>query len=216
VVNQIIIEEILPGAESGVYKLRLSGQGLPADLIISEAYLPPEYRERFLYAGAIVPGEAGEALCFSQFCLAAEKTALRLIARAEQCGAGLSRKLEQRNHSPEAAEAVVSRLTGMSLVNDSRYAELWLKFRIHHGYKSPRFLAAALRAKGVERDTVKEALKSVLSPEVEADLLKRFLHKDRRARTISSRGMLRSMLRAEGFSADTIDSTEDISAWQDR
>ncbi|MDR1930845.1 MAG: recombination regulator RecX [Treponema sp.] len=211
-----VIEAVEPGAEPGVYKIRLSGGSSSVlDLIIHEAYLPPELREAFrggkpevyglksgFLPGACLSAEAEEALCFSQFCLAAEKAALRLIIRAEQCGAGLSRKLEQRKHSRAAVKAVLARLIRLDLVNDRRYAELWLRSRVSRGAKSPRFLLAALSAKGIDQDTVKEALRTALPPETETGLLRRFLEKN--APGLPETG-LRSRLRAEGFSPAAVE-----------
>jgi regulatory protein len=183
------------------------------DLIISEAYLPPEFQGRSFSPGASLSPEAEEALCFSQFCQAAEKAALRLIVRAEQCAAALTRKLEQRKHSRDAVKAVLSRLCGMNLVNDSRYAELWLKYRVLRGAKSPRSLINSLRAKGIDQDTAREALQAVLeleapaeaaASEIEDSLLRRFLTKDPRARSMD-RQSLRPLLKSEGFSPAAIE-----------
>ena len=77
----------------------------------------------------------------------AEKTALRLIARAEQCSAGLARKLEKRKHDPAVIREVISKLSELKLLDDSRFARLWLQSRLRFA-RSPRRLHASLCARG--------------------------------------------------------------------
>jgi regulatory protein len=145
--------------------------------------------------------EAVEAFGHAQLCLAAENAALRLIARAEQCAAGLTRKLEQKKYGAAAAAAVVSRLREQKLVNDSRYAGLWLKAKVSRGHKGPRYLVNALRVKGIDRETAQNALQEQLSAEeAEGELLRRFIQKNRKI----PHAMLRGFLKNEGFSADVI------------
>jgi regulatory protein len=170
--------------------------------------MPLEYQGLFLFTGScgpelgtIIEDEAVEAFAHAQLCLAAENTALRLIARAEQCAAGLTRKLEQKNYGAAAAAAVVSRLKTQNLVNDSRYAGLWLKAKVSRGHKSPRYLVNALRVRGIDRDTAKNALREQLSTEdAEGELLRRFIEKNRKIPP----AMLRGFLKNEGFSSDVI------------
>jgi len=63
----------------------------------------------------------------------AEKTALRLIARAEQCTKGLTRKLTKRGFDANSINEVISNLTEKNLLNDSRYARYWIQavFALH-------------------------------------------------------------------------------------
>ena len=48
----------------------------------------------------------------------AEKAALRLIARAEQCSGGLARKLEKRGCTAASVSAVILQLCELDLLND--------------------------------------------------------------------------------------------------
>lgn len=179
-------------------------------LLIGASFLPPELPEAFLCAGArIGPGERF-ALEHAALCRKAEKAALALIARAEQCRWGLKCKLEKKKIRPGAIETVLERLTELGLVNDQRYAELWLKARIAKGSKGPRALSQLLAARGIDRETAAAALAAALPPDAEAALLRRCLEK------AESRGKkplwesrdpttaARHFLRAQGFSADCI------------
>ena len=136
----------------------------------------------------------------------AEKTALRLIARAEQCSAGLARKLEKRGHSEAHIREVISSLTGKNLIDDNRFARFWLQSRLHFT-RSPRQLFSSLCARGIDRDDAEAALKTVLNEETEAALLKKFVKK--RLKKLKSGGgdvtrSLKFMLKNEGFSPQAI------------
>jgi regulatory protein len=156
-----------------------------------------------LCPGAVLGPEAEAVLNHAAACLAAEKAALRLIARAEQYGAGLTRKLEQRKHGPDAVRTVLARLLELGLVDDRRYAGLWLKARVRRGKKGPRTLETALRAKGIDRETAAEALKTALVGEAEAGLLERCVRAEQEKYGPDSE--LRFFLKSEGFSSAAIE-----------
>jgi len=177
-------------------------------LTIGTIYLPPELPEAFFCPGAIITDEAGIALDCAAACLAAEQAALRLIARAEQCTVGLSRKLEQRRHSAEIVRIALARLTEMDLVNDARFAELWLKPKISRGSKGPRTILAALQSRGIDAKTARAALDALLTEDAEAALLRRCLEKAhiKQWETEGEKRQIRFFLKAEGFSATAIES----------
>jgi regulatory protein len=209
----LVIEAVEHRSRTDLFKVQLK-DGL--EFIVSSVYMPLEYQGLFLFTrGGASPGhimddiedmenradEAAEVFSHAQLCLAAENTALRLIARAEQCSAGLIRKLEQKKYGAAAAEAVVLRLREQNLVNDGRYARLWLKAKAGRGHKSPRYLINALRVRGIGREAAEEALQEQLSvKEAEAELLRRFVKKHRKIPL----PVLRGFLKNEGFSSDVI------------
>ncbi|GHV86115.1 hypothetical protein AGMMS50230_17230 [Spirochaetia bacterium] len=192
---------------------------------IGSAYLPPEFPEAFFHPGAVIEEKTETALNHAAACLTAEKAALRLISRGEQYQAGLERKLALRKHHPEAIRVVLDRLTALNLVNDRRYAELWLKYRLGRnsrgssfsgnrgssGNRGPRFLGMQLRAKGINRECAEAALEAVFTPDAEAALLERCVKKfgpgtgsgsSPKGRT--RRSELTYFLKTQGFSAEAI------------
>jgi regulatory protein len=181
-----------------------------AALVIDESFLPPEFPEVFLCSGARIDGEQRAALEHAALCRKAEKAALALIARAEQCRRGLKIKLEKKKLRSGAVEAVLDRLCDLGLVNDQRYAELWLKARIGKGNKGPRALFQLLAARGIDRETANTALAAALPPDAEAALLCRCLEKEESQQKKSLWGARdpktarRHFLKAQGFSADCI------------
>jgi len=147
-----------------------------------------------------------EGLRFASACLRAEKTALRLIARAEQTTLGLTRKLEKRGHDSACIRGVISQLCESGLLDDRRYARLWLDARISRQRTSPRRLLIALSARGIDRDDTAFALKEALDDEAEFLLLKRYVEKLQRKRKLNSddgndRRSLKYLLKSEGFSS---------------
>ena len=138
----------------------------------------------------------------------AEKAALRLIARAEQCSAGLTRKLEKRGHDEKSICKVINHLTELNLIDDSRFARFWLQSRLHFT-RSPRQLLSALCARGIDRDDAEAAVKLVLNEETEAALLKKYVKKHSKRKSGKKGDSARSIkfiLKNEGFSHQAIQS----------
>jgi regulatory protein len=136
----------------------------------------------------------------------AERDALRLITRAEQCSAGLIRKLKKRGHEAAYIDAVVSRLMEQNLVNDLRFAQLWLVSRLRQP-RSPRRLLVGLYGRGIDRDDAETALKNALDDETELALLKRYVkkHSKKIVRGRDGTLSLKFLLKSEGFSPQTIE-----------
>ena len=169
-------------------------------------YLPPEVSKSAAVEGKEINAEEEDAFRFASACLRAEKAALKLIARAEQTCLGLSRKLEKRGHKAACIRAVISRLTGLGLVNDRRFARLWLESRLRLT-RSPRRLLSALCGRGIDRDDAGAALKTVLDEETEFALLSRFAKKHSKKNEGRS---MKYMLRNEGFSRQAIQKYLDV------
>ena len=154
-----------------------------------------------------------EALSFVAACKRAEKAALRLIARAEQNSSGISVKLERRGHDPVVVKAVVSGLLDQNLLNDEKYAELWLRSRLSTSKKnvpSPRWLNISLGKRGIDRNSSQNALEKMLDSETEYALLLKFIEKNRLSEK-KLPGSLRSQLKFEGFSPQTIEKYFELS-----
>jgi len=138
----------------------------------------------------------------------AKSTALRLIARAEQCSAGLTRKLEKRGFDSTCVSGVISGLCESNLIDDNRFARFWLQSRLHFT-RSPRQLLSSLCARGIDRDDAQDALKSVLDEDAELSLMERYVKKLSRKKSRKNNGgdpsrSIKQILKNEGFSYDVI------------
>jgi len=167
--------------------------------------LPEGIDPAILETGRELSAGDEEAFRFAAACCRAEKAAARLIARAEQSSFGITIKLERRGHDAAAVKAVVSLLSDKNLLNDERYAELWIRSRLK-GRKapSPRLLLVSLGKRGIDRYSSLNALKNALDPETEYALLLKYLKKpaaSERKPEIS----LRSRLKYAGFSPEAIE-----------
>lgn len=119
------------------------------------------------------------------------------MARAEQSRAGLVKKLRMRGFSAAEAAQALDRLAEEGMVDDLRFAGLWVNARLRHKPASPRNLRAALRSRGIDRKTAEEAVKTALEDAGEAQLLQRYIEFYGEAP--------RARLCAEGFSAAALE-----------
>ena len=141
---------------------------------------------------------------FCSNCIQAEKTALRLIARAEQCTNGLKRKLEKRRYEAECINEVISRLLDLNLIDDRRFTRLWLESRLRL-VRSPKNLLISLCRRGIEQNEAEAAIKEVFNEEVEAKMLCRFVKKyAKKVNRCEDTRTLKYFLKSEGFSSQAI------------
>ena len=151
-----------------------------------------------------------DAEIFADSCLKAEKAALKLIARAEQNSLGLTTKLEQRGFSAAVAKSVVSALKIRNLLDDRRYAELWIRSRLSMGKaQSPKWLLASLVKRGIDMDSSKKVLNGILDQEAEYALLLKYLEKlslfNKKKPVQKRENFIKNQLKYEGFSKDALD-----------
>ena len=140
-------------------------------------------------------------------CSRAEEIALRLIARAEQNSLGLMAKLERKGFDTAVIREVISGLLDRGLLNDERYAELWLRSRLIKQVKSPNWLLFSLKKRGIDRNSSAEALEKVLDPDTEYTLLLKYMEKLENTKAFKDKKdfSLRTLLKHEGFSIETLD-----------
>ena len=191
------IISIKHGSDESLRRVELSDGSL---FSFKTCYLHPVFN---IAEGVEINEVEEEGLRFASACLRAEKTALRLIARAEQTTMGLARKLEKRGHDSACVRHMISQLCESGLLDDRRYARLWLDARISRQRTSPRRLLIALNARGIDRDDTAFALKEALDDDAEFLLLKRYAEKLHRKGKINSDDgrSLKYLLKSEGFSS---------------
>ncbi|MDR1899292.1 MAG: RecX family transcriptional regulator [Treponema sp.] len=214
------IVSIKTGTEAELKRIELSDGSL---FLLRTCYLtgsPVDGPDRG-DAGGLSEGEeisaAGEeALRFAAACLRAERSALRLVTRAEQTERGLSLKLARRGFDSVCVSAVLGRLAELGVVDDRRFAGLWVQARLSRRAESPRRLLAGLRGRGIGREAAETALKSVLNFQNESALLRGYVEKlrpvpgggstDAGGRGTDAGGgqSLKYRLKSEGFSSSVI------------
>jgi len=203
----MIIISLKSEAKDELFRIALSDGSL---FSFRNCYLPPELQNTHNFDPASAEGKeitAAEEAAFrgASACLRAEKAALRLIARAEQCTSGLARKLEKRGYERTCVNAVISRLSSLRLLDDSRYACLWLESRLRFA-RSPRRLLISLCAHGIDRGDAQAAMKKVLDEEAENSMIARFVktYERKEGGGENAARSLKHLLKSEGFSQAAI------------
>ncbi len=95
---------------------------------------------------------------------AAERAALRALARRAHARLDLQRRLVKKQHPPAAVDAALERLASRGLLDDRRFAEQYAALRATRG-KGPARLLGDLLAQGVERRTAEHAVRRALEEE---------------------------------------------------
>ena len=85
------------------------------------------------------------------------EAALRLLSYRPRSEDELRRRLATRCDDPAAIEAELDRLRGAGLVDDERFATLWVEERQRHAPRSTRLLRYELRGKGIDAEAVEAA-----------------------------------------------------------
>ncbi|GII86468.1 regulatory protein RecX [Sphaerisporangium siamense] len=99
---------------------------------------------------------------------------LRLLTLAPRTRAQLAEALRRKDVPEAAAEAVLSRFSDVGLIDDEAFAQAWVSSRHAGRGLARRALAAELRKRGVEEDTVREAIDQ-LDPDQELETARRLV-----------------------------------------
>ena len=129
---------------------------------------------------------------------AATQKALALLARCEQCRAGLARKLLAKGFSKDTVEGVLDALEERDFLSDRRFARAWLNSRRIGHYEGRSRLLSELAARGIDKEISKEAVDSFFE-EFDEEEICRKAAKKLVAQGKSGEKLMASMQRA-GFS----------------
>lgn len=203
------------GSSAELRRIKLSdGSLFSLRICYLAGYGGEDFDRRFVEGGEISTGEAG-VLRFAAACLRAERTALRLIARAEQTVPGLTVKLKRRGFEGSCILAALRRLEELDIVNDRRFAALWIQSRLARRAESPRRLLTALRSRGIGQEDAEAALKCFLNFQNESVLLRGYIKKHRLFPLAEQAGArsLKYRLKYEGFSSAVIQDYWEEQEW---
>lgn len=114
----------------------------------------------------------------------ARAVCLRLLTMAPRTRAQLAEALSRREVPEEVAEAVLERFSEVGLIDDEAFADAWVSSRHAGRGLARKALAAELRHRGVDEDTVNDAVER-LDPEQEAETARRLVAR----RLSSTRGL---------------------------
>jgi regulatory protein len=139
---------------------------------------------------------------------AAYQRAIKLITYRDRSIAEIRQSLHQKQIPEEIIENVINRLGENGLLDDKRFANLWIENRNEFRPRSHRMLALELRKKGISEDIISQVLENTTADE---ELAHKAAQKQiRRYKTLEwqdFRRKLGSFLARRGFSYETVDLT---------
>lgn len=100
--------------------------------------------------------------------------------RAEHCSGEIIKKFRDKGLSEAACRALVERLRSERLVDDDRFARMFVRDKIEYMAWGRRKIAMALAAKRVDRDVISRALDTI-DEDVYLDRLRHVVERKRRA-----------------------------------
>lgn len=134
----------------------------------------------------------------------AREICLRLLSSAPRTRAQLADALRRREIDDDTAAAVLGRFDEVGLIDDAAFAAAWVESRHAGRGLARRALAVELRRRGVDEDTVQEAVADVDSSDEEAmarRLVRRKLHATRGKDTATRVRRLMGVLARKGYSS---------------
>jgi len=129
---------------------------------------------------------------------------LRLLTTRSRTRAELSGQLARRGYPDDLRDRVLDRLAAVGLVDDTDFAEQWVRSRRANAEKSKRALAAELHTKGVDNDVITAVLDGI-KPAAERDRAEQLVRARLRRETLDDDGArvsrrLVAMLARRGYS----------------
>ncbi|MFE1079547.1 regulatory protein RecX [Nocardiopsis alba] len=91
----------------------------------------------------------------------ARNLVLRMLTHSPRTRAQLDRSLHRRGYEEEVVTRVLDRIEEAGLIDDAAFARGWVSSRHHSRGLSRRALSRELRTRGVEEETVREAVAEI-------------------------------------------------------
>lgn len=98
----------------------------------------------------------------------ARNLVLRMLTHSPRTRSQLERSLYRKEYPEEVVESVLNGLDEAGLIDDAAFAQAWVSSRHHSRHLSRRALSQELRTRGIEEETVRDAV-SELTDEDEQD-----------------------------------------------
>ncbi|MCR4580291.1 MAG: RecX family transcriptional regulator [Treponema sp.] len=198
----MLIKSIAETSYRGMYKLA------PEDG--SAFFIRREYLTNLdfdsLQPGFELNEEQREELLDAGLCSVVELKAVDYLARAEQCRAGLNRKLLQKGYAAQYIDRALTFLESADYLSDSRFARAWLNTRRTNHYEGRTRLLAELMSRGISRDLSAAAVEEFFFENNEDEICRKAFEKLSRKK--SGDKLTAAMIQA-GFSYKQIRNAEE-------
>jgi regulatory protein len=143
--------------------------------------------------------------------------ACRYMAVSERCAAQVRGYLKRKGIEEEEISRTIDLLRERRLLDDLRYARLYVESRSRRSPRSPALLVKELLVKGVDSETARRAVSGFLSEVPEEELIRRLLARipsggpdarERAARRLRSRGFRSGAALGHEFEEDNPENVE--------
>lgn len=189
-----------PG-RSGYLKIEVDGEPVG---IVPESLL----QEHDLAAGSAVDAIALQLLMQAGQVAAALALANGFIAHRPRSTAEVRTRLRRAKFDDHTIQTVIEALHAQNLLDDTRFASLWVDSRTAFSPRSTRLLAQELRQKGVDRESIDEVIGTMpTGDETEAALAagRKKLHTFSRLDEQEFRRKMAGFLARRGFAYETVE-----------
>ena len=133
----------------------------------------------------------------------AYQQALRWIETRDRSIAEIQRNLQQRGISEEIISEVMARLQRSGLIDDSRFARLWVENRNEFRPRGRRALTYELRGKGIDQSAVEDVLADFDDGAAAYDAAHRYTRKIQQLPWLEFKRKLFGHLARRGFNYET-------------
>jgi regulatory protein len=157
-----------------------------------------EYAALRLCEGEELSGEKTARLIFAASAYRAEKKALALLLRSEQCEFLLEQKLRKKNFDALACRMALEYLREKTFLDDSRYTRAWLAGRAGKKAEGRKRLEAELSKRGIAREVIQQELDDFFCERDEYELCRAAFEKALRLKKNPEK--IRQYLQRQGFS----------------
>ncbi len=134
-----------------------------------------------LTEGALFDESQAEDIVRAGEAFAVEKKCEGLLARCEQCRAGLERKMQQKGFSKEAVSLALDYLEGRNFLSDERFASSWLRIHAVNKYQGRSRLTSELLSRGISRSITSRAVDEFFTEHDEEEFCRKAVEKAARA-----------------------------------
>lgn len=138
----------------------------------------------------------------------AKNAAYRYLTIRSRSRREIEKKLSDRGFPADTVRSVLAHLDHLGYVNDASFARQWAANRQRTSGFGRLRIERELRAKGIDRDIVRETLESLVEEHPEADTARREAEKKRRTmdrlEPVVRRRRLAGFLERKGYSSETI------------
>lgn len=158
----------------------------------------------WLKTGQVLSDEEIEGLKQRDSVAQAKERAIRLLARRPYSSAEIERNLRKKGFSDEVIAAVKEYLAEAELLDDTAFAAYWIEQRESFRPRSRMALRQELQQKGIDRDTISEALSEVDELESARRLATKQARRWNQLEETDFRAKLSGYLQRQGFGYDVV------------